>query len=80
MWPLVTQSRRAIVSFGMSSEVLGNKRRARTPDVPNAPDPQSENTSDELDGAIDYEIERVCAFFSDFYASFRIPVCELTLS
>jgi hypothetical protein len=56
----------------MSSEALGNKRRARTPDVPNAPDPQSENTSDELDGAIDYEIERVCAFFSDFYASLRI--------
>jgi len=43
--PLLTQSRRAIVSFGMSTEALGNKRRARTPDVPNAPDPPSENTS-----------------------------------
>ncbi len=29
----------------MSSEALGSKRRARTPDVPNAPDPRSENTS-----------------------------------
>ena len=29
----------------MSSEALGNKRRARTPDVPNAPDTHSENTS-----------------------------------
>jgi hypothetical protein len=29
----------------MSSEALGNKRRARAPDVPNAPDPRSENTS-----------------------------------
>ena len=45
MRPMLTQSRRAIVSFGMSSQALGNKRRARTPDVPNAPDPPSENTS-----------------------------------
>ncbi|MEI7747333.1 MAG: hypothetical protein WCJ28_07320, partial [Actinomycetota bacterium] len=29
----------------MSSEALGNTRRARSPDVPNAPDPRSENTS-----------------------------------
>ena len=29
----------------MSSEDLVIKRRARTPDVPNAPDPCSENTS-----------------------------------
>ncbi len=29
----------------MSSEALGNKRRIRTPDVPNATDPDSENTS-----------------------------------
>ena len=29
----------------MSSKALGNKRRARAPDVPNAPDPHSENTS-----------------------------------
>ena len=29
----------------MSSEVLANKRRARAPDVPNAHDPHSENTS-----------------------------------
>ena len=29
----------------MSSEALANKRRARAPDVPNAPDPHSENTS-----------------------------------
>ena len=37
------QSRRAIVSFGMSSETLGNKSRASTPDVPDAPDPHSKN-------------------------------------
>jgi hypothetical protein len=36
---------RAIVSFGMSSEALGNKRRVRIPDVSNACDPHSENTS-----------------------------------
>ena len=29
----------------MSSEALGNKCRARAPDVPNAPDPRSEDTS-----------------------------------
>ena len=29
----------------MGSKALGSKRRARTPDVPNAPDPRSENTS-----------------------------------
>ena len=29
----------------MSSEALGNKRRARAPDVPNAPDPRPEDTS-----------------------------------
>ncbi len=34
-----------MVSFGMSSEALGNERRASTPDVPNAPDPHSENNS-----------------------------------
>jgi hypothetical protein len=43
---LLTQSRRVIVSFGMSSEALGNKRRSPTPDVvANASDPHSENTS-----------------------------------
>ena len=49
MRPLLTQSRGALVGFGMSSEALGNKRRARTPDVPNAPDPHSENTSSGAD-------------------------------
>jgi hypothetical protein len=34
-----------MVSFGMSSEALGNERRASTPDAPNAPDPHSENNS-----------------------------------
>ena len=33
------------MSFGMSSEALGNKRRSPTPDVANASDPHSENTS-----------------------------------
>ena len=33
------------VSFGMSSEALVNKLRARAPDAPNAPHPHSENTS-----------------------------------
>ena len=59
MRPLLTQSRRAIVSFGMSSEALGNKRRARTPDVPNAPDPRSENTSaaDEYLGMVEEDVQ-----------------------
>ena len=45
MRPLPTQSRRVIVSFEMGSGTLGNKRRSPTPDVANAPDPHSENTS-----------------------------------
>ena len=55
----MTQSRRAIVSFGMSSEALGNKRRARAPDVPNAPDPRSENTStaDEYLGMVEQGVQ-----------------------
>ena len=60
--PLLTQSRRAIVSFGMTSEALGNKRRARTPDVPNAPDPRSENTSaaDEYLGMVEQDVQEDC--------------------
>ncbi len=59
MRPLLTQSRRAIVSFGMSSEALGTKRRARAPDVPNAPDPRSENTSatDEYLGMVEEDLQ-----------------------
>jgi hypothetical protein len=60
----VTQSRRAIVSFEMSSEALGNRRRARTSDVPNAPDPHSENTSaaDEYLGLFEEDVlEDYCA-------------------
>ena len=43
----------------MSSEALGNKRRARTPDVPNAPDPRSENTSaaDEYLGMVEQDVQ-----------------------
>jgi hypothetical protein len=39
------------VSFGMSSESLGNKRRSSTPDVTNrdTPDPHAENTSAEIE-------------------------------
>ena len=43
----------------MSSEALGTKRRARAPDVPNAPDPRSENTSaaDEYLGMVEEDVE-----------------------
>ena len=44
--PLLTQSRRVIVvEFWNEFGGAGQKRRARTPDVPNARDPHSENTS-----------------------------------
>ncbi len=36
------------MSFGTSLEALGNKRLAPALDVPNAPDPHSENTSAEM--------------------------------
>ncbi len=43
----------------MSSEALSNKRRARTPDVPNAPGPRSENTSaaDEYLGMVENDVQ-----------------------
>ncbi len=46
----------------MSSEALGTKRRARTPDVPNAPDPTSEDTSgaDEYFGMLQEDVQEDC--------------------
>jgi hypothetical protein len=43
----------------MSREALGNKRRARKPDVPNAPDPRSENTSaaDQYLGMVEEDVQ-----------------------
>ena len=41
----------------MSSEALGNKCRARAPDVPNAPDPRSENTSVAQESEVDKALE-----------------------
>jgi len=57
--PLLTQSRLALVSVAMSSEALDNKRRSQTPDVPNTPDPRSENSSasDEYLGMVDEDVE-----------------------
>ncbi len=43
----------------MSLEALGNKRHARTPDVPNAPVPHSENTiaADEYLGMVEEDVQ-----------------------
>jgi hypothetical protein len=44
----------------MSSEALGNKRRARSPDVPNALDPRPKNTSatDEYLGMVQEVVQK----------------------
>ena len=55
----MTQSRRVITSFEISSETLVNKCHTRTPDVPNAPNPHSENTSvaDEYLGMLQEDVQ-----------------------
>jgi hypothetical protein len=44
----------------MSSEALGNKRHARSPDVPNAPDPRPKNASaaDEYLGMVEEDVQK----------------------
>ena len=48
-----------IVSFGICSEALVNKRRAQTYYVSNVPDPRSENTSatDEYLGMVEEDVQ-----------------------
>ncbi len=59
MRPLLTQSRRVIVSFEMGSRALGNKRHSPTPDVPNAPDPHSNRNTSAADARLRLLVEDV---------------------